>query len=462
MKKNTLFFTGLSGFIGRNILDKVDFRLYQHVYAIGRNKTCEIERYTSSIPNFTFIKADIFDVGAYRQCLASANVIIHLAAVTGKVPREEYVKANRDATRVLLEHCRKDKVERFVFVSSIATKFKNIEHYYYAQSKLEAEADVQAAMVPYTILRPTIVLGKDSPILDSFIRMIKLPMVPIFGDGSNNIQPIFVKDLADYILHLIGSKKFIGETIEIGGPEIITIESFIKSLHRLVKGGIFRTFHLPVTPLAAFLTILEKHMLSILPFTAGQLSSFTNDGTSEKNPFVGREQITLLGIEEMLVRSLMMKETEVLDFEALKAECRIFGHYLIDGTLNAYTEKKYIQGHQKLEIEISEKPIDQLLLKKAVKSPFWVRLTDIYSSIFFRQAIVRKKLLLLIAILECQQDGYAHLDAVDEKTAFRLFLELGQKGIVSIIMLIISIILIGPFHATSKLSEKTLMRKQVS
>ena len=181
----------------------------------------------------------------------------------------------------------------------------------------------------------------------------------------------------------------------------------------------------------------------------------------EKNSFVGGEQITPLGIEEMLVRSLMMKETDVSDFEALKAECRIFGHYLIDDTVNVYTEKKYIQGHQKLEIEISEKPIDQLLLKKAVKSPFWVTLTDIYSSIFFRQAIVRKKLLLLIAILECQQDGYAQLDAVDEKTAFGLLLKLGQKGILSL-MLIISIILIGPFHAANKLSERSLMNKQVS
>ncbi|MFC1814568.1 NAD-dependent epimerase/dehydratase family protein [Thermodesulfobacteriota bacterium] len=450
--KKTLFITGVGGFIGKNLLKKLNFNLYQHVCAIGRTKTDEIINYMPRA-NFIFIEADIFEINLYSQYLKSAHIIIHLAALTGKAPREEYFRTNRDATRILLEHCRKDRIERFLFVSSIAAKFRNIKHYYYAQSKLEAEDSVKASMIPYTILRPTIVLGKDAPILDSFRKMIKPPIIPIFGNGLTKIQPVFVEDLADCMLQIINSGKFINENIEIGGPEEITIESFIKCIHRLTKKGPYRSVYLPVSFLATILSVLERYLFSFLPFTAGQLASFSNKGISENNPFIGSDQINLVGIDEMLARSLRLKETEDSNFEAVRKECRILVRYLIGSHVNAYTEKKYIQGHQKLNMELSDRFIDQLLMKKAIKSLFWVRLADIYSSIFYPQAAIRKKILLLIAILECQSFSYAQLDSVDEKSAFRLFLKLAKKGITSLIMLALSMILIGPFHAVSKLGE---------
>lgn len=458
MAKKTLFITGATGFIGKVLLSKLDFKEYDHVYCLGRSVNDRIKS-SFSEDNFTFIKGDLFQPQIYSRYLALSDTVIHLAAITGKAKRDDYFHVNLEGTKILLQKCKHFKIDRFVFISSIAAKFKNTKYYYYAQSKIEAEKSVILSGLPYLIIRPTIVIGRKSAVMESFTKLASFPLVPIFGPGTVKIQPIFVMDLANNILHIIKHNRFLDKTIELGGPEQITIEDFIKRIHQFEEKGTYRSIHLPISLFTTVLSLLEKFSIKILPFTAGQLATFSHNGTCSNYHIMDKDQVSLIIIDEMLSRSLEKKKSNQSTIEMLRHECRILTRYLINSDVNEYTELKYIQGHKSLRISNNKRLIDRVLIKKAIKNSFWVKLVDIYSSIFCPNAIIRKKLVLLIAILECQASSYGRLDFINEKSKLLLCIDLVQKAIVFIFMLIFSIIFFAPLHAVGNLGSRSLYNK---
>jgi NADH dehydrogenase len=180
-----------------------------------------------------------------------------------------------------------------LYVSSIAVRFPNKTRYYYAQSKEQAEQLVRSSGLRYTILRPTIILGQGSPVWAGLCKLASLPVIPIFGDGKTLIQPIHVQDLVRLILAILDRDLFRGDTLELGGPEAIAIEEFLKKVHHRLFQNRPRTMHISLAVLLPMLTFLELILFPFLPITVGQLASFRYNGTTELD-WLSAEQISAL------------------------------------------------------------------------------------------------------------------------------------------------------------------------
>jgi nucleoside-diphosphate-sugar epimerase len=450
--KKSLFITGAGGFIGSKLLEKIDFDQYENIYCLGRTENDVIREY-SKLANFTFLKADISEAATYKRYLKLVDTVIHLAALTGKAPRDEYFRINTEGTKILLSYCADSGVRDFIFISSIAANFINVEAYYYAQSKIEAEHLVKRSGIPYTILRPTIVIGRNSAVLGSFLKIARAPIVPIFGDGKNRVQPVYIDDLAECILHVIENSVFRGQTITVGGPEIVPLKKFIRILHGHVRDRKFLTLHLPVSPIRKLLLMLEKKYLDYLPFTAGQLASFTNDGIAVKNPCFDRNGIQAKNIEEMIQLSLISAKPSSRTFNDLKKECSILTDYLIRREPDTYVQEKYIQAHKVTGFGGDTGLFDSLLIKAANSNAFILKLADSYTSIFYKNAILRKKLLLVLAILECCDSTYRDIDRGKEGPVSIMLAQLAQKAFFFFFTLIAGLVFFFPLKLVTARSK---------
>lgn len=250
--------------------------------------------------NLTWLEGGLFDSDRYEHCLNSNVAVVHLAASTGKAPAEQYFSVNRDGTQHLLMRCRERQVRKFLHVSSIAANYRDKSHYYYAQSKLEAEEIVRKSGLAYAIVRPTIVLGRESSGWKSLARLARLPWVPVFGDGSARIQPIDVDDLVDAMIAVIEEQEFHNETFDLGGPNVLTIEEFLKKVHRLYCHNEPRVVHLPYQPMKRLLSCAETYVSSMLPLNAGQLSVFIQDGTIATNRLYAKQRPRMKDIDTVL------------------------------------------------------------------------------------------------------------------------------------------------------------------
>lgn len=269
-----LFVTGATGFIGRALIERIATRNDVTVTALVRRIPAVLEGLA-----VRYVEGDLLASDGWRSELEGADTVLHMAAATGKLPRAEIHRVNVDATERLLDLARIAQVERFLFVSSIAAKFADAPHSHYAASKRAAERMVLDSPLRTLIVRPTMVLGRGSPIGRKLRMLATSPVMPVFGDGHARIQPVHVDDLAAMLLDLARSGVFDGRIVEVGGPDAIEIETFLRAVRRTVRGAEGALLHVPVGPLRTLLALVERVSVNLVPVTAGQLASFTNDGT---------------------------------------------------------------------------------------------------------------------------------------------------------------------------------------
>ncbi len=270
-----LFVTGATGFVGRRLVD-----------ALVRSNVTDVRLLVRSAPSHaaTFampatwqsVPGALDSSATWRDSLRGVHTVVHLASSSGKASRATHEQVIVHGTAALIAAARHAGVKRFLYVSSVAAGFADRRSYHYAEAKREAEALVQASGLETLIIRPTMVFGVGSPVLDGLRRLATLPVPILFGDGTPNVQPIHVDDLAALlVLALDPSHPWGGETMTVGGRDVVSTEALMRRL----RGGptsIVRFTHVPVDPLRALLALAEPVLLPLLPFTAGQLTAFVN------------------------------------------------------------------------------------------------------------------------------------------------------------------------------------------
>jgi NADH dehydrogenase len=458
-KKPSLLITGAAGFVGTQLLAHLDTSKYQTIYCLDRKRE-DIQ--LPVLPGqerekITTIQGDLLNSSTYESILEQVDTVIHLAAVTGKVNPKDYFKVNAYATMLLLDRCKKAGVKHFLFFSSIAVTFKNKYRYFYAQSKEQAESYVKTSGLKFTILRPTMIMGKGSPVFTGLARLAGLPIIPVFGKGKTRIQPVHVMDVVKAIQTIENDSRYSDEVLELGGPEVISINEFMKKIALSRGKKKPRTFHLPIGLIGFFLSILERVVYGLLPLTVGQLASFRNEGTAEENSLLKQLSPGMMGIEKIIKDSLETNEDDSSALAEVPAvlirECQTFCRYLVKQKPNVYVIKKYHLCQQKLGFT----PVDfhdALLLKLAGRGPFFTRMADAYSRFFRSDSTARKKLAYLVAILEVSTPYFRYYDSADGPGKLGFLVKAGLKGVGLALHLLISALFLFPLQILAKLTGK--------
>lgn len=153
----------------------------------------------------------------------------------------------------------------------------------------------------------------------------------------------------------------------------------------------------------------------------------------------------------------MVTKTDLIE-KNLSRECLVFSYYLIGEKPNEYIIEKYQHGHRSRSF-VPKSPLDKILTKLAGLHPVFTRLSDVYSSNFYKGSILRQKLVLLLAILESSAPTYKYFDIDRVSSKPNFFARLVWVGVTFILMLFISAVLLVPLQImtliTSSFSRNT-------
>lgn len=171
---------------------------------------------------------------ALIDTLAGAAQVIHLIGSIAPRRGESLAQLHVEQTRLLIDRCLPHNLKRIVMVSALGTT-SGANNQYHA-TKWQAEELLRAACPNSVIVRPSLVIGRlagrrDSKLVQRYRHLIsQRRSVPLIAGGANRIQPIFIGDLVEALSVIIGSDRFDGATIELGGSEVITMISFIEQI----------------------------------------------------------------------------------------------------------------------------------------------------------------------------------------------------------------------------------------
>ena len=438
---NSLFLTGASGFIGSRLLEALEPDEFEAIRLLSRGSVVPPDSLRAA-GNVEVVRGDLEDSRAYAPCLDANTTVVHAAAVTGTARPKDYEAANVRGLARLLEACEQRGVRRLLHLSSIAVCYPDLEDYPYARSKLEAEALVRSSRLDYTIVRPTVVLDPRSASLRNLLRLAAGPALLVPGTGRARLRPIDLDDLLEILLGIVRTARFQRETFDLGGPEALSCEDFLRRIRRAVRGSEGPVIRLPLGLLLPCIRALERVWPGVSPVSAGQFAVFRFDGVGRSDESLTTLAPRLRGVDAMLARAL---ETSPSDAEA-RRECETFSRYLLGRPADAYLLRKYCEASSLGEPAGERSPFEDLLLRLATLQPLLTRALDAYARWFCPRALLRKKLILVLAIAETWAPSYAELDRADGGGRPMFVARFAAQAIVSGLLVLLAALLLQPMR----------------
>ena len=184
--------SGATGFLGSALVERLARRGHP-VRALAREPAGEAGRpgvawYACTLP-------DSFD----RAALTGARVLVHCAYDTRFRSAQQARAVNVEGSRRLFAACREHGVERIVFVSSFSAHPSAVS--VYGRSKL----DVEALLDPERdlALRVGTILGEGGVFWRQAQQIARLPVVPLFYGGRQQIQTACLDDVCEALERLV-------------------------------------------------------------------------------------------------------------------------------------------------------------------------------------------------------------------------------------------------------------------
>ncbi|MHA1292688.1 MAG: NAD-dependent epimerase/dehydratase family protein [Promethearchaeota archaeon] len=240
--------TGANGFIGSNLVKKL-VEAKHVVKAMVLKGTNEI--FLKDL-NCEIVYGDVTKPESFKNFFNNVDIVYHLAALPSNAWTNKILKVNFKGTKNVYSESLKNKVKRFVYMSSLVVHgFKNFEkadentplikaRWYkrpYIKSKIKSELFLQTKMneMEIVIIRPGFMpFGPNDMLASKQIleRLDKGKTIPNINHGIAKMCYTYVENLCDGLILAGTNQNAPGQTYLIAddNPPYITMKEFINKL----------------------------------------------------------------------------------------------------------------------------------------------------------------------------------------------------------------------------------------
>ena len=218
-----LAITGANSAVGKILLRHAADQSDTHAVACVRSARAAAT--LPAAPNISPCVVDYHDREKLALALTGTRCVVHLAGILMESPASSYQVANVDATRAVVDACRKAGVGYVVLVSALGADPTAANRY--LSSKGEAERIVVESGVSAAIIRTPILLGPESAGGRAVVHAASQHTVTLLGGGRHTIRPLDVDDLSRAILSCCKTARAGAAIYELVGPEAITYRDVV-------------------------------------------------------------------------------------------------------------------------------------------------------------------------------------------------------------------------------------------
>jgi NADH dehydrogenase len=170
-------------------------------------------------------------------------------------------------------------VKRFVYVSGVGAAADAPEHWF--RFKWQAEQHLRDSGLEWTVVRPTWVFGPGDHALNRLLGFTNfLPFLPLFGDGKQAMQPVFVEDVGRVVAQAALSPAAANQLFELGGPEVMSMNDVLKTALD-VKGRKRFLLHQPIFVGKALGRLAALQPFMTPPLTADAVDFIANPAVAD-------------------------------------------------------------------------------------------------------------------------------------------------------------------------------------
>lgn len=222
-----ILLTGATGFLGRHI-HRTLLRAGHGVVPVARSLGHSYARMQTT--------------SAWKPLLSGVDAVVNAVGIIGQTAAQRFDVLHTLAPQALFAAAHAQGVRRVVQISAQGADDSAFSPYHL--SKRAADDALRALSLQGWVLRPGLVFGPGGGSQALFMRLARLPRIPVVGDGMQEIQPVYVGDVAATVLQCLHSPGP-GQTLDLVRPDAVTFAQWLHTLRRLQGLAPTTLVHLP-------------------------------------------------------------------------------------------------------------------------------------------------------------------------------------------------------------------------
>ena len=217
----TLF--GGGGFVGRYVA--------QHIYKTGARvriaqrdpRQAFFLKPLGALGQTQFVAADIRNPDQVAAAIKNSDAVVNLVGTL----KGDFQGLHVAGARTLAKACAEQGVGSLVHISAIGADPESPSAY--GRSKGEGEQAVRSAFPGATIMRPSVVFGREDNFVNRFAGILRVaPALPVIRGGVK-FQPVYAADIGKAVsAAAIDPDHHGGKTYELGGPRLMTMRELMQ------------------------------------------------------------------------------------------------------------------------------------------------------------------------------------------------------------------------------------------
>ncbi len=228
--------------------------------------------------NIMPVYADVRDETSVALAVSDCDAIINAVGLYVQSGSESFEAVHELGAVNVAHQAAQSGIKRLVHISGIGANLHSRCEYIRARAK--GELLVQDIFSRATILRPSVLFGPNDAFLNTLSDIARSsPVLPLFGRGRTQLQPVYVGDVAAAAVNALTTSKAQGKIYELGGPDVYSYRSLIELV---LDHSRRRRLLLPVPfPVWQFLAVLFS-LLPTPPVTKAQVNLMRQDNLASE------------------------------------------------------------------------------------------------------------------------------------------------------------------------------------
>ncbi|KNA24805.1 hypothetical protein SOVF_012110 [Spinacia oleracea] len=268
---------GATGFLGRYLVQQLAKMGSQVLVPFrGSEDSPRHLKLMGDLGQIVPMKYDPRDENSIKAVMAKANVVINLIGREYETRNFSFEEVNHHMAEQLAQIAKEHGgIMRFIQVSSLGASPTSESRM--LKAKAAAEEAILRELPGATIMRPATMIGTEDRILNTWAQFVKkYSFLPLIGDGSKEIQPVYVIDVAGAIVAALKDDgSSLGKTYELGGPDVYTVQELAELMFETIR-EYPRYVKIPV-PIAKAISTPRDILINKVPFPLPSPSIFNLD-----------------------------------------------------------------------------------------------------------------------------------------------------------------------------------------
>ncbi len=231
MKGQIVTVFGGSGFIGRYVVQKLANNGAIIRVAVRNPDKALFLKTMGEVGQIIPVRVNITDEESVAKALNGADHVVNLVGILYERGQQKFSDIHVIGATTIAKVAAEKAVKHLVHISALGADPSSLSRY--ASTKGKAEQKVLEEFKSATIIRPSVVFGAEDKFFNRFACVARYSLaLPLFGGGKTKFQPVYVGDVADAIVKILGDNHtkspYAAKVFELGGPNVYTFKEIME------------------------------------------------------------------------------------------------------------------------------------------------------------------------------------------------------------------------------------------